>query len=82
MRTIKQLEEIVYSSDPFAVETLITKSKEDLQIMLNKLYMEMEKIPKHSSNWKTSHMELIELVEALIELRVHDEDGAGGISLV
>jgi len=82
MKTQKQLEETLYKADPFALEVTTTKTTEELQNRLMKLYEEAQRIPDGSSSWSQNNKAMIELIETVLELRRIAENDGGGVSVV
>lgn len=82
MNNIKDIEEFLYQSDPFLVEHLMSKSKEELQQHLTSLYKQLSATNKESRSTINALSHSISVTEKMIELHQHKDADVGGISLV
>lgn len=82
MQNIKDIEESLYQSDPFLVEHLMGKSKQELQEHLNSLYKQLSVTNKKSQSTINALQHSIQVTENMIMLHQHKEADVGGISLV
>ena len=79
---IKEAQIILMKADPFLVESLSSKTTEELQELLLKLTEQVSFVQKQSFSWYTQHKETMKVIENVLFLRRIGDDDKGGVTLI
>ena len=75
--SLKYWEEVLYKSDPFLIEALHQKSREEVIAMYRKVNDELGRVPKESYSTIKDLTKRAETLEAFINYYFSDADGVG-----
>ena len=80
--TLKYWEEVLYTSDPFLIEALHQKSREEVIAMYRKVNDELGRVPKESYLTIKDLTKRAETLEAFINYYFSDADGGRGGTII
>ena len=79
---VKHYEEILYQSDPFLIESLYSKTEDELNEMRLLMYKRLDKVNPEAHSTIKSLKSTLETLEAYIALKNLAANDVGGISIV